>query len=543
MGNLTKEYDVLIKEGMIVDGTGNPYFKGDIGIKNKKIVQVGSDLGGDALRVIDAKGRVVAPGFIDLHNHSDMTILAVPSAESYVMQGVTTAVVGNCGLSMGPTNPDKVSLLKEYLLPFLAPGYDYGWDWKTSGEYFKKVEERGIALNLAPLVGQGTLRIAVKGFDSGEPTKEELDEMKNLLRQDIRDGAWGLSTGLIYPPGSYSTTQELIELAKVLKEFPIRLIYTSHIRNEGNKLMESVEEAIRIGEEAGIPVEISHHKASGKHNWGKVNATLREMKKARDRGVEVNCDVYPYIAGSTSIPSLLPGWVLVGGMGEAVKRLKNEEMRKRIKETIEKDTFEEGEDWIKACGWEGIHIATCAIAPEYEGKSLKEILGKSEDIYKSFFDWLVSIELKATMVIFFGQEEDMETILRSPLSSVISDAWATAPRIGGKPHPRAYGTFPRVLGRYVRERRVLTLEEAIRKMTSLPAGKLGLQDRGLIRQGFSADIVIFDPEEILDTATYEDPTQYPVGIDYVLVNGQVVAEQGKYTGVLPGKILRNPLTT
>jgi len=366
--------------------------------------------------------------------------------------------------------------------------------------------------------------------------------MKNLLRQAIRDGAWGFSTGLIYPPGTYSTTKELIELAKVLKEFPIRLIYTTHMRNEGNKLMEAVEEAIRIGEEAGVPVEISHHKASGKSNWGKVTATLREMERARNRGVEVNCDVYPYIAGSTTIMSLLPNWVMEQGVEKALEKLKNVEMRKRIKEEIEEDKFKEGENWIKACGWEGIYIASCTLVPEYEGKSLKEILGRYEDLYEGFFDWLASIKGNASMVIFYGEEEDMETVLRSSLSSVCSDSWVTAPRIGGKPHPRAYGTFPRVLGRYVRERKILTLEEAIRKMTSLPAGKLGLQDRGLIREGFWADIVIFDPREISDKSSYQDPHQYPVGIPYVLVNGQVVVEEGKHTGALPGKVVRNPLT-
>jgi len=539
---LSREYDLLIKNGSIVDGTGAPYFKGDIGIRDGRIVRVGLNLGGDSLKVIDAGGLAVAPGFIDIHNHSDLTILAIPTADSYVMQGVTTAVVGNCGLSMAPVNPANLDLLRRYLAPFLVPGYDYGWDWRTLNEYLGKVEKRGSSMNIAPLVGHGTIRIAVKGFDSSKPTEKELDEMRNLLRQAIRDGAWGLSSGLIYPPGTYSTTWELIELTKVLKEFPIRLIYTSHIRNEGDKLVEAVEEAITIGEKADVPVEISHHKASGKRNWGKLTATLREMERARRKGVEVNCDVYPYIAGSTTIMALLPGWVLEGGVGKALERLKDEEVRRRIRDDIEEDRFKEGENWIKMCGWDGVYIAGCPSAPEYEGKSLREILGGCGDIYEGFFNLLINIGGGASIVIFYGDEEDMEIVLRSPLSSFCSDSWATAPRMGGKPHPRVYGTFPRVLGRYVRERRILSLEEAVRKMTSLPAGKLGLQDRGLIREGFWADIVVFDPNTVMDKATYQDPHQYPQGIHYVIVNGQVVVERGNHTGRLPGKVLRNPIS-
>mgnify|MGYP000070600594 CR=1 FL=1 len=536
-----EEYDILVKNGIIIDGTGAPYFKGDIGIRNGRIIRVGCNLRGDAAKVIDASGLVVAPGFIDIHSHSDFTILAIPTADSLVMQGVTTAVVGNCGMSMAPVNPANLDLLKRYLGPFLVPGFDYGWDWRTLGEFYKKVEERGTSVNLAPLVGQGTIRIAVKGFDPSKPTKEELDEMKELLRGAIRDGAWGLSAGLIYPPGSYTTTEELIELVKVLKEFPARLIFTVHIRNEGDRLMESVEEVITIAERTGVPAEISHHKAVGKRNWGKVTATLREIERARRRGVEVNCDVYPYIAGSTTIMASLPGWVLEGGVEKALERLRDKEVRKRIREDIEKDKFEQGENWIKLCGWDGIYIASCPSAPEYEGKSLKEILSKWEDPYEGFFEFLLRIRGNAAVILFYGDEEDMETILRNPVSCIGSDSWTTAPQLGGKPHPRAYGTFPRVLGRYVREKKVLSLEEAIRKMTSLPAGKLGLQDRGLIREGFWADILIFDPNTVTDRATYQDPHQFPEGIHYVIVNGQIVVEKGKHTGKLPGKVLRNPL--
>jgi N-acyl-D-aspartate/D-glutamate deacylase len=347
-----------------------------------------------------------------------------------------------------------------------------------------------------------------------------------------------MSTGLIYPPGTYSSTEELIELASVLKKYGA--IYTTHMRNEGDKLIESVEEAIKIGEGNNIAVEISHHKTSGRTNWGKVNATLRAMEQARERGVEVNCDVYPYTAGSTTITAVLHTWALEGGVGQMLERLKRKETRERIRKESAEGTMK-GENWIKAAGWDGIVIGECPSKKQYEGKSLEKILKEKNRLnepYEGLFDWLLEVEGNATMVIFVMDEADVRTVMSSPLSSIISDSWATAPTAGGKPHPRAYGTFPRVLGRYVREEKILTLEDAIRKMTSLPAGKLGLQDRGIIKEGFWADIVVFDPDKIKDKATYADPHQYPEGIDYVIVNGQVAVDHGTLTGARPGKVLR-----
>ena len=454
------------------------------------------------------------------------------------MQGVTTAVVGNCGLSMAPLNPANLTLLKKYLSPFLVSDSDYKWDWKTVKEYYEKVEAGRITLNLAPLVGQGTIRLAAKGFDSNEASKGEMAEMKRLLEQALEDGAFGMSTGLIYPPGTYSSTEELIELASVLSKYGA--IYATHMRNESDRLIEAVEEAIRIGEENGIAVEISHHKAAGRTNWGKVNATLRLIEQARKRGVEVNCDVYPYTAGSTTITAILPVWALEGGVEKMLERLKSNETREEIKKEISEGTSE-GENWIKSAGWDGIVIGECPSDKKYEGKSLESILKGKDKLdapYEGFFDWLLEIKGSATMVIFVMNEDDVRTVISNPLTSVISDSWVTAPSAGGKPHPRVYGTFPRVLARYVREEKLLTLEDAIRKMTSLPAGKLRVEDRGIIREGLWADIVIFDPDTIKDKATYSDPHQYPEGIKYVIVNGQVVVENGKLTGAMPGKVLR-----
>ena len=524
---MASSFNLVIKGGLVVDGTGNPWLRKDIGITNGKITRLGH-ITEDSGETMDATGMIVSPGFIDLHNHSDFSILAYPSAESYIMQGVTTAVVGNCGLSLAPLEPDKLALLKRYLSPFLKAGFDYGWEWRTLAEFYQKVEKQGTSLNLAPLVGQGTIRLAVKGFDSTGSSAEEMNQMKKLLAQSLEDGAFGMSTGLIYPPGCYSSTEELIELASVLKEYGA--IYTTHMRNEGDRLIEALEEAIEIAEANGIPIEISHHKAAGRSNWGKVNATLRLMEQARQRGVEVNCDVYPYTAGSTTITTLLPTWTLAGGVEKMLDRLKNKQTRQSIK--LEGTRFSE---------WDGIVIAECPSKKEYQGKSLEDILKETnrfDDPYEGLFDLLLEIEGNATIIVFLMDEDDVRTVMSSPLSSFISDSWVTALDAGGKPHPRAYGTFPRVLGKYVREEELLTLEQAIRKMTSLPAGKIGLKCRGILREGFWADVVIFDQAVIKDQATFDDPHQYPKGIEYVIVNGQVVVDHGRLTGVRPGKILR-----
>ncbi len=524
---MASSFDLVIKEGLVVDGTGNPWLRKDIGVINGKITRLGH-ITEDSGETIDATGMIIAPGFIDLHNHSDFSILAYPSAESYIMQGVTTAVVGNCGLSLAPLNSDNLSLLKRYLSPFLRAGFDYGWEWRTLAEFYQKVEKQSISLNLAPLVGQGTIRLAVKGFDSTGSSAEEMDQMKKLLIQSLESGAFGMSTGLIYPPGCYSSTEELIELASVLREYGA--IYTTHMRNEGDRLIESLEEAIETAEANGIPIEISHHKATGKSNWGKVNATLRLMEQARQRGVEVNCDVYPYIAGSTTITSLLPTWTLAGGVEKMLDRLKDKQTRQSIKPESTR-LFE----------WDGIVIAECPLKKEYQGKSLEGILKETnrfDDPYEGLFDLILEIERNATIISFMMDEDDLRTVMSSSLSSFISDSWVTAPDAGGKPHPRAYGTLPRVIGKYVREEKLLTLEQAIRKMTSLPAAKIGLKCRGILREGFWADVVIFDQAVIKDQATFDDPHQYPEGIEYVIVNGQVVVDHGKLTGVRPGKILR-----
>ena len=530
-------YDLVIRNGRIIDGTGNIWYKKDIGIIDGKIKKIGI-IKGNAKKVINANGKVVSPGFIDLHNHSDTTILPYPNAESSIMQGITTAVVGNCGVSMAPINKKNLNLLKKYLSFLLVKNYDYKWDWQTIGEYYKKVEKQGTSLNIAPLVGFGVIRLAVKGFDSSEASEAEIIKMKKLLEQSIEDGVFGMSTGLIYPPGCYSTTDELIELGKVLNRYG--LLYATHMRNEGDRLLESIEEAIKIAEECNIAVEVSHHKVLGKYNWGKVNASLREMKKARNRGIDISCDVYPYIACSTTITSILPIWVLEGGVGKAIERLKDIKLREKIKKDIIDNTVK-GENWIRSAGWNGIFIGECQSRKEYEGRSLENILtnqNRSKDLFDGFFDLLLEIDVNAMIVMFAMDEEDVKTVISNPLSAIGSDSWSVAPIAGGKPHPRMYGTFPRVLGKYVREENLLTLESAIRKMTSFPATKIGLKKRGIIEEGYYADIVIFDPDNIKDKATYAEPLQYPEGIEYVIVNGEIAVDNGEITGRKSGKILK-----
>ena len=534
---MNRDFDIVIKGGEIFDGTGIPSFKADIGIKDGKIVKIGN-ITEKGSTTINADDLVVSPGFIDMHNHADHAILAFPNAECYIMQGVTTSLVGNCGLSMAPINSANLELTKSYLFPFLRSDFDYKWDWKTSKEYFEKIRKNRTAINLAPLVGQGTLRIAVKGFDMSRASKEEMDTMKTILKQELEEGAFGLSTGLVYPPGSYSTTEELVELTSVLKDYDA--LYTTHMRSESDELLESVEEAIRIGEENDISVEISHHKAIGKANWGKVKKTLKMLEDARKRGVNIHCDVYPYTVAMTTVSSLLPPWTLEGGVEKMLARLGSQEERVKIERDITEGRMK-GENWIRGIGWENIVVAECPLDKNSEGKSLKTLFQEKNQFQKPFkalFDWLIKIKGEATMVFICMDEDDVKTVISSPLSIIISDSWVIAPRGGGKPHPRGYGSFSRILGKYVREEKILTLKEAIKKMTSMPAKKIGLKDRGILQEGYWADITIFNKDEIKDKATFKNPHQYAEGIYYVIVNGELAVNHGEITGRKPGKILK-----
>ena len=533
--------DTVIVNGKIINGTNSPWFSGDIGIKNGKISRIGKLKPSEASVVVDAKGLIVCPGFIDAHSHTDMILHLNPKTESTIRQGITTMVVGNCGFSLAPVAPAYRNLLERSLSQFIPQEAAISLTWNTFDEYLKHEEERGMASNIACLVGHGTVRTAVMGYERRSSTPEELEMMKEHVAEAMKAGAVGLSSGLIYPPGMYAETSELVELAKVAADYGG--VYASHIRGEGETLIEAVGEALKVGRDAGIPVQISHHKASGKSSWGHTQKTLEMMENSRAEGVDVTCDQYPYEAGMTSLATLLPPWVHEGGMDSLLQRLKSAEDRSRIV----KDIVNGLPGWmshVKECGWENIAISSVRSEQNrrLEGKNLVEIAKiRGTEVATALLDLLVEEAGQATMIIFSMDEGDIRRVMTHPYQMIGTDSWAvstTGIMAEGKPHPRFYGTYPRILGRYVRELEVLSLEEAIRKMTSFPAQRFGLSGRGLLAPGFWADIVVFDPDTIIDKATYENPHQYPEGIVHVLVNGEATISGGENTAAIAGKILR-----
>ena len=521
--------DLVVRNGRILDGSGNPWYRGDVGVESGIISVIGA-LNESADRVIDAQGMVVTPGFIDIHGHSDYNVLREPRVESKVRQGVTTEVIGNCGNSAAPMN----EALREYRVKYMSVmmGDEQVLTWATMRDYMGLVDGQGAAFNVVPLVGHGTLRQNAMGSEDREPTGSEMREMKRLLTESLEAGAWGLSTGLIYTPSVYADTDEIVELAKVAAKYDS--LYATHIRGEGDTLIEAMEEAIAIGRIASVKVQISHFKACGSKNWGKTAATLRMVEEARTQGVDVTFDQYPYTASSTGLASILPRWVQDGGAASLLKRLRDSNVRDRIRA----EPTEEMEDWSK------IVIVGAKGNPSYEGLSLQEIARLEGKVpLDSMCDLLVGEEAQVMVVLHEMVEDDVERVMRSPLGMVGSDGRSVSPDgVYGRSmvHPRYYGTFPRILGEYVR-RGVVTLPEAVRKMTSAPAQRLSIWKRGLIRIGFKADLVIFDPATVKDEATFEEPHRHPSGIPYVIVNGVPVVDQGEHTGATPGRVLRKGL--
>lgn len=511
--------DLAIINGKIVDGTGNPWYKAAIGVQGGRVVAIKREVG-EAERTIDARGWIVAPGFIDMHTHSGASLLADPLGESAVRQGVTTHVIGNCGHSTFPmAEPVKSWLGRFNVEP----------TWKDLTGYVARVRGQGVGLNIVPLVGHGPVRAAAMGEAARPPSLDELEAMKRLVAQAMEAGAFGMSTGLIYPPGSFAETGELIALARVVGEHGG--FYASHIRGEGVGVVDAVKEAIEIGEQANLPVQISHHKAASCQSWGLVNDTLGLLETARARGIDVTWDQYPYLATSTGLSIFVPQWAHDGGTEALLERLRTPETRRRILtelRLVDKD-------------WSDILIVFCPTRQEWQGLRLPEIAECLElSPEEAVLEILLAEDGKVNMVNFAMCEADVETVMRHPITMIGSDGLAVAadgPTGEVRQHPRSFGTFPRVLGRYVRERGILGLEDAVRKMTSAPAQRLELRDRGLLRKGTWADIVIFDPARVADRATFVDPHQYPEGIEWVLVNGRVVVERDKHTGQLPGKVL------
>ncbi len=536
LGAQEPPYDLLISNGHIVDGSGSPWFTGSIAVKDGKIADVGRLGNATAKRVIDARGLVVAPGFIDLHSHSDFTLLVDGLGQSKVRQGVTTEILGedsSAGPVLGPLAPEFDQGLLRYSLTR---------DWTTLGDYFPRVERQGISLNIASYVGSGQVRAAVLGNVDRAPTAAEFEQMEKLVNQAMRDGAIGLSSGLIYPPNLFAQTSELIALSKVTAKYGG--IYTSHIRGEGSHWKKSVDEAIEISEKAGLPAHILHFKIDGHANWGQMADQVKEVQAARDRGVDITADQYPYIAAMTGLEMCIPPKLLEGTSEDVVKRLKDPKVREQIRQAISTGLPGWEDNEVKSVGgWHGVLVASLQ-KPEnkkYEGQHMDDVArAMGRDPVDALSDLLVSEGGSAEAIYFSMGEADVEWAMKQPWVGIGSDGSAVSPEMTfvGKPHPRFYGTFPRVLGVYVREKNVLTLPDAVRKMTSLPAAITGLSDRGLLRPGMAADITLFDPQTVKDKATFENPLQYPVGIPYVIVNGVVVIDQDQHTGAKPGRVLR-----
>jgi N-acyl-D-amino-acid deacylase len=539
---------IIIKNGRIIDGLGEPvpytpWVKADVKIEEDKITRIG-DLSLEKDEVmIDASNMVVSPGIINIHSHSDLSLLANPKAESMIRQGVTTELIGACGDSVAP-------LLGEAKTGSNSGKYGVKVDWKTISEYMDRLEQRGVSLNVAPLVGHNQLRASVMGFDKRPPTSMELDEMKTLLTKSLEEGAWGMSSGLIYIPSSFAEEDELVELCKVVAEH--EGIYTTHMRGGGDRVFAATMEALRTAERSGVSLHIYHHKAMGDSNSAKVLHTLPMIDEAIARKVKVTIGMYPYEAGSGTLSAAFPPWVHEGGLESFVERLKDPENRERLKrEMIEPGLVPGWESYVAQSGWEdcwkGYQITTVKSEKNklIEGKTIAEVKPEWKDPFEFLFDLLVEEGGDVGFVlpdVYERGDEYLRMVMRYPNMIIEADGSAIAPygpTSIGHPHPRSYGWAPRALGKYVRQERVLSLQEAIRKMTSLPAQKCGIKDRGVIKEGMIADIIIFDPRIIIDTATFENPTQYPLGIPYVIVNGQVVIDKGEHVGALPGKVLKH----
>ncbi len=524
--------DIVIHGGQVIDGSGAPGRFADVVVTNGRIVAIDSGQVRTARRVIDATGQVVAPGFIDIHTHSDFTLPLNPRAESKIRQGVTTEVLGNCGFSAAPALPGRVEILRDYLAAS-APWLEFRET--TFANYMKSFP--ATVVNTVMQVGHNTLRLMAMGMEDRPPRPDELALMQRLLEEALEAGALGLSSGLFTAPGIFAQTDELIALGHTLHRHGAA--YASHIRDEANRVFEAVQEAIAVGEACGIHVQIAHLKLSGTDNWGGAARLLAAINAARQRGVQVDCDQYPYTTASNPLRNLLPTWVQEGSMETMLQRLSQPAIRSRMREELAVHGLN---NFGRIPSWEAVRIAISPYQPGYAGRTIADIArSRARDPLDTVCDYLIADRGHTRILVTSMDEADVQSIVRSPTVLVGSDGTSLAPygTTGqGKPHPRFYGTFPRVLGRYVRDLGLLSLPQAIYKMTGGSAAALRLVDRGLIREGYWADITIFDPQTIADRATYDDPHQYAAGISTILVNGVAVIDAGEHTGELPGQVLR-----
>ena len=530
-------YDVVIAGGSVLNGDGTPAVTADVGIRDGRIATIGDLKTAQARQRIDAAGLTVAPGFIDMHNHSDYTILVEPKAESMIRQGVTTMVLGE-SRSAGPVkqgaNDDPRSR---------ADGATV--DWTTLGGYFARLERQHMSTNIASYVGEEQVWTYVKGYGQTPATPAEIEEMKTLVAQAMEEGAMGLSTALLQPPSSIATTANLIELAKVAKRYGG--IYASHIRDEGENVFKAVDEAIQVGAGAGIPVDILHMKIAHQKLWGRAAEIIGMVQKARDAGQNVQANVYPYTAGQNNLSSIVPPWAHDGGRQKMLERLRDPAARRRMHDEV----LHGLPNWYNhylatGGGWSGMLLVSLQHERNkpFQGKRMSDLIAaRGGDPVDVLFDVLVEEGGSVPTVFFHHSEPDMQMVLKQPWTSIGSDGSAVnpdGPTGRSHPHPRYYGTFPRVLGRYARDLKVITLPDAVRKMTSLNADKIGLKDRGRLKEGAWADVTIFNPATVIDKATFENPHQFPVGIEYVIVNGAVTIERGRHTGALAGRVLYGP---
>jgi N-acyl-D-aspartate/D-glutamate deacylase len=528
------EYDLVIRNGRIVDGTGNPWFRGDLVIKAGRIAAVGRFDGG-ADREIDADGLVVSPGFIDIHSHSDFKVLQDGHAQSKVRQGVTTEILGegnSAGPYQGKLSPQEFTVRGEKL------------SWTTLGGYFDVIDKSGVAVNVASYVGLNNVWRSVMGDSFQTPSPGHIEAMKALVDEAMRDGALGLSSQVMMPPGSLSTTEHVVELCKVVSQYGG--IYSTHIRNEGDGVFDSVREAIEVGRRSGVPVDIIHLKIADQEFWGRMNEVVQLIEDARTEGLNIQANVYPYTRGNNNLVSIIPPWAHEGGRQKLLERLRDPKLRKRLKHDIEHGVpgwynhyTAVGRDWSRML---------VSANSTFRGLTMDRVMAirtkgrKDADLLDELFDLLLDEGGSVSTVYAHHTEKDMNLALSQPWCSVGSDGSAYAidgPLRRGNPHPRNFGTFPRVLGVYVRELKLLRLEDAVRKMTSLNATKIGLLDRGVLREGLAADVTIFNPKTVIDRATYTEPFQYNRGIVHVIVNGRLVLENGEHTGNLPGRALRH----
>ncbi|MBS1850812.1 MAG: D-aminoacylase [Acidobacteria bacterium] len=534
----TASFDLVISNGHIIDGTGSPWYSGDIGVRGGKIAAIGNLSGAARARTIDAQGKVVAPGFIDMLGQSEVTILVDPRLPSKIFQGITTEITGE-GTSIAPLNDAIIAADK--------PVYDHYQvtpDWKTLREYFARLEKQGIGLNFATYVGATQVRRMVLGDDNQQPSPEQLERMKQLVRDAMRDGAVGVSTSLQYAPAPYAKTAELIALAGEAGKSGG--IYATHMRNEGSSVLSALDEAIRIGREGHLPVEIWHLKVAGKENWGEMPQVIAKINAARAQGIDVSANTYAYPAWFNSFSAFIPAWAHDGGDAKLIERLKDPAMRARIRQEMLIPSQDWDNEWAEIPGPQSILL--CVVNnPDlirFQGKTLAEVAKIwNKDPMDALFDFLIQDRAQTGVAVFGMSEPDVALALQQPWVSIDNDSSGTSPEgiLGQEhPHPRAYGTFPRILRKYVREEKKLTLEDAIRKFSALAAQRMRLTDRGVLKTGMWADVVIFDPATIKDLATFENPNQLSQGMEYVLVNGTPVIEQGKMTGALPGKVLRGP---